>query len=129
MSVLSDLEKLHAAEDFFSYLKVDFDPALLRVARLHILKRMGTYLGEKDFSGPNEEAIFVSARETLVQAYQDFTNSTPIEQRVFKGAAGARPKPPETRGASPEAFLPLDALGIDPARSRLEPALYSIKSG
>ena len=54
MSVLSDLEKLHAAEDFFSYLKVDFDPALLRVARLHILKRMGTYLAEKDFSGPNE---------------------------------------------------------------------------
>ena len=51
MSVLAELEKLSSAEDFFVYLKVDFDPALLRVARLHILKRMGKYLAEKDFGG------------------------------------------------------------------------------
>jgi nitrogenase-stabilizing/protective protein len=50
MSVLSNLEKLHSAEDFFSCLKVDFDPAMVRVARLHILKRMGKYLAEKDFA-------------------------------------------------------------------------------
>ena len=56
MSVLAELEKLSSAEDFFSYLKVDYDPALLRVARLHILKRMGKYLAAKDFSGDSEEA-------------------------------------------------------------------------
>ena len=112
MSVLSDLEKLHAAEDFFSYLKVDFDPALLHVARLHILKRMGTYLAEKDFSGPNEEAIFASARETLVQAYQDFTNSTPIDQRVFKVLQEHDPSHPKPAEQAPEAFVPLDALTV-----------------
>ena len=112
MSVLSDLEKLHAAEDFFSYLKVDFDPALLRVARLHILKRMGKYLAEKDFSGPNEEAIFASARETLVQAYQDFTNSKPIDQRVFKVLQEHDPSRPKPAEQVPEAFVPLDALTI-----------------
>ena len=41
MSVLADVEKLHAAEDFFSYLKVGYDPALVQVAQLHILRRMG----------------------------------------------------------------------------------------
>ena len=55
MSVLAELEKLSSAEEFFSCLKVDYDPALLHVARLHILKRMGKYLAAKDFSGASEE--------------------------------------------------------------------------
>ena len=48
MSVLADLEKLHAAEDFFSYLKVGYEHAFVQVARLHIMRRMGKYLADKD---------------------------------------------------------------------------------
>jgi Nitrogen fixation protein NifW len=113
VSVLSDLEKLHAAEDFFSYLKVDFDPAVLRVSRLHILKRMGSYLAEKDFGGADEEAIFASARETLLQAYQDFTDSKPIDQRVFKVLQEHDPnRPSKPDESAPQPFVPLDALTI-----------------
>ena len=50
MSALSDLEKPHAAEDFFSYLKVGYDPALVQVARLHIMRRMGKYLAARSSS-------------------------------------------------------------------------------
>lgn len=113
MGVLSDLEKLHSAEDFFSYLEVEFDPALLRVARLHILKRMGEYLAEKDFSGLSEEVAFAEAHCMLDQAYRDFTASKPIDERVFKvlqehdpSLLTAAPEP------EPKPYVPLNSLTI-----------------
>jgi nitrogenase-stabilizing/protective protein len=113
MSVLADLEKLHSAEDFFAYLKVDFDPALLRVARLHILARMGKYLAGKDFSAASEETIFAEARETLVQAYRDFAASSPLGERVFKVLQEHDPNrnaPPAEQ--APKPFVPLDSLTV-----------------
>lgn len=113
MSVLGDLEKLHSAEDFFSYLKVEFDPALLRIVRLHILKRMGKYLAEKDFSAASEEQIFAGARETLVHAYRDFTASSPLGERVFKVLQDHDPnRDAPAPDAAPRPFVPLDSLTI-----------------
>ncbi len=97
MSILADLEKLSSAEDFFSYLKVDYDPARLRVARLHILKRMGKYLAAKDFSAAGEDRIYEEARETLTLAYRDFAESSPIDQRVFKVLQDHDPSRPSRR--------------------------------
>jgi len=113
MSVLAELEKLSSAEDFFSYLKVEYEPAHLRVARLHILRRMGMYLAAKDFGGANDEGVFAGAQEALKQAYADFVESSPIDERVFKvlkdrdpNRAGAKPQ------CAPGAFVPLDQLTI-----------------
>jgi nitrogenase-stabilizing/protective protein len=45
MSGLMDrMRGLSAAEEFFAMLQVPYDPAVLQVARLHILRRMGQYL-------------------------------------------------------------------------------------
>jgi nitrogenase-stabilizing/protective protein len=113
VSVLSDLEKLHAAEDFFTYLKVDFDPALVRVSRLHILKRMGKYLAGKDFTDASEEKVFDEARETLAQAYRDFCASKPIDERVFKVLQEHDPsRPVEPAEPAPKPFVPLDSLTV-----------------
>ena len=113
MSVLAKLEKLSSAEEFFSCLKVDYDPALLRVARLHILKRMGKYLAAKDFSGASDQQIFEEARETLAQAYRDFTASKPIDERVFKVLQDRDPaRPAPAAEPAPKAFVPLDQLTI-----------------
>ncbi len=112
MSVLSDLEKLHAAEDFFSYLKVEYDPEVLRVSRLHILKRMGKYLEEKDFSGASEDEVFARARETLLKSYQDFVASSPIGERVFKVLQDHDPSREKVEEPAPKPFVPLDSLTI-----------------
>ncbi len=112
MSVLSDLEKLHAAEDFFSYLKVEYDPEVLRVSRLHILKRMGKYLDGKDFAGASEDQVFAETRETLVKAYKDFLASRPIDERVFKVLQERDPARPAAEEAGKKAFVPLDSLTI-----------------
>jgi nitrogenase-stabilizing/protective protein len=112
MSVLSDLEKLHAAEDFFAYLKVEYDPGLLHVARLHILKRMGKYLAGKNFDGMDDEAALAEARETLAQAYTDFVGSRPIDERVFKVLQEHDPSNAAPKEAQTKAFVPLAALKV-----------------
>ena len=111
MTILADLERLHAAEDFFAYLKVPHDPALLSVARLHILKRMGRYLAQKDFAGLADEAVFAEAQETLARAYADFTASRPIDERVFKVLQEHDPSRPAEGPKKP--FVPLAALFAD----------------
>lgn len=89
MSVLAELEKLHSAEDFFSYLKVDFDPAVVSVARLHILKRMGKYLAGKDFSGASEEEVFASAHDVALGLSR--LRRFPADRRArLQGTPGAR---------------------------------------
>ena len=113
MSVLADLEKLSSAEDFFAYLKVDYDPAHLQVARLHILRRMGIYLAAKDFSGAGDESLFIGAREALLKAYGDFIESSPLDERVFKVLKDRDPNRAAPQAeAAPKAFVPLDQLTI-----------------
>ncbi len=94
MTVLKQLSKLSSAEEFFQFLDVPFEPAVLQVARLHILRRMGDNLR----AAPNEiddEALRAILRRHLAQAYQDFVNSTPLNERVFKVLKDAvHPKTP-----------------------------------
>ncbi len=83
MTVLEQLAKLSSAEDYFRFLGVSYDPAVLNVARLHILRRMGDNLRETGME-PDEEKARSYFRAHLERAYQDFVVSTPIKERVFK---------------------------------------------
>ena len=95
MNVVEKLNQLSSAEDFFRELNVPYDPAVLNVARLNILRRMGQYLHEIPESCSEEER-YEHARGNLLQAYLDFVHSTPLEQKVFKvlQQAGAKPSAP-----------------------------------
>lgn len=84
MSALDRLRKLSSAEDFFEALNIPYDPAVLRVARLHILRRMGEYLANSDSGAANDDDVWLACRAFLENAYNDFVASPPIEQRVFK---------------------------------------------
>ena len=88
MRVLDDLSRLSSAEEFFTHLEVPFEPQIVHVSRLHILRRMGQYLksSQQDgvFDGLCDREVKALCRDHLEQAYQDFVASSPIQERVFK---------------------------------------------
>jgi nitrogenase-stabilizing/protective protein len=107
MSILQQLRGLSSAEEFFAFLDVDFDPKVVNVARLHILRRMGEYLAREDLEALDEKEARGLCRAQLEKAYVDFVASSPLEQRVFKVLKDAvKPKP----AASPRLLVPLAAL-------------------
>jgi nitrogenase-stabilizing/protective protein len=62
-----------------------FDERVLQVNRLHILKRFYQYLHKSDgLAAADEMEQFRRYRELLAQAYQDFVQSTPAREKVFK---------------------------------------------
>ena len=92
MTVLEQLSKLSSAEDFFRFLGVPYEPSVLDVARLHILRRMGDNL-RKAGDVPDEAKARAYFRAHLERAYLDFVHSSPILERVFKVHQDAiRPK-------------------------------------
>jgi len=105
MTILDELKNLSTAEDFFRCLGVFYDPRVLNVARLHIMKRMGQYLRSNTLTGVDEETARKLCGEHLKRAYDDFVASSPLEQRVFKVLQDA------VRPAG-ETFVPLSALNV-----------------
>jgi nitrogenase-stabilizing/protective protein len=88
MSAIEELSRLSSAEDFFVFLDVPYDPAIVRFARLHILRRMGQYIKGSELDGVfdelSEAEVRAMCRGHLEQAYQDFVESSPIQERLFK---------------------------------------------
>ncbi|WP_420971690.1 nitrogenase stabilizing/protective protein NifW [Bradyrhizobium sp. B120] len=103
--ILDRLGKAASAEEFFSLLGVDYDPKIVNVARLHILKRMGQHFAKEQFAGAAEPEVRARCKAMLEQAYADFAASSPIDQRVFKVLKDAVADPKK-----PAAFVPLSAL-------------------
>ena len=104
------LKRLSSAEDFFAALGVPYDDAVLRVARLHILKRMGEYLDGDDLEGLPDLLAAARAKAVLQRAYADFQSSSPLAQRVFKVLKEHdpdRPVPPRNAFVSLDEIAPL----------------------
>lgn len=98
--ILQKMRGLSSAEEFFTALNVDYDPKILNVCRLHILKRMGQYLAEEDFDDLPDRVIAARAKAMLERAYADFVSASPLSQRVFKVLKDHDPeKPADHRGA------------------------------
>jgi nitrogenase-stabilizing/protective protein len=100
MKILDQLNSLSSAEDFFTFLDIDFDPSVVRVARLHIMRRMGQYIKGSQLDGVfdalEDEQVRVLCREHLEQAYLDFVESSPLKERLFKVHQEAVAPKPET---------------------------------
>jgi nitrogenase-stabilizing/protective protein len=84
VGILDQLNKASSAEDFFALLGVAYDPKVVNVARLHILRRMAQYLASEDFDGAPDADVAARCKAVLERAYADFVTSSPIDQRVFK---------------------------------------------
>lgn len=105
--ILARLKRLSAAEEFFAVLGVSYDPKVLNVSRLHIMKRVGQYLAEEDFSGLPDQVIAARVRATLERAYEDFAISSPLTHRVFKVLKDNDPNKPATPGRT---FVPFASV-------------------
>lgn len=78
------LSELTDAEDFLDYFGVPYDPRVVDVSRLHILKRFHDYLQQAALSGQESApAQRVLYKSLLERAYQDFVHSTPSVEKVF----------------------------------------------
>jgi nitrogenase-stabilizing/protective protein len=104
---LEQLAGLSAAEEFFEALDVPFDPAVVAVNRLHIMKRFGEYAAAH--SEPDRDTL----RDCLARAHEDFVHSDARREKVF---AVFRQ---HTDGAG-RAFIPLEALSPSQSKPRGE---------
>jgi nitrogenase-stabilizing/protective protein len=102
--ILAQLQQASSAEDFFTLLGIEYDAKHVNVVRLHILRRMGQYLVSENFDGLSEEAVRERCKAVLEQAYADFIESSPLDQRVFKVLKDA------VKPAKPPVFVPLTTL-------------------
>ncbi|MDX8456872.1 nitrogenase stabilizing/protective protein NifW [Mesorhizobium sp. VK9D] len=105
--ILARLKGLSAAEEFFAVLGVSYDPKVLNVSRLHIMKRVGQYLAEEDLSDLPDQVVAARVRATLLRAYEDFTTSSPLKHRIFKVLKDHDPNKPATPGRT---FVPFESV-------------------
>ena len=103
---LNALGALSAAEEFFDFFALSYDPAVLGVNRLHILKRFNQYLRSSTPTVAElpPDAQFPHCRALLQRAYQDFIRSTPAQEKVFKvfqDADGSHVDLDQLRGSLP----------------------------
>ena len=85
LTLAEAMEDLVSAEDFLEYFEVPFDPAVVHVNRLHILKRFYQYLHTTEgLAGLDDIDMFKRYRELLARAYDDFVHSNAATERVFK---------------------------------------------
>lgn len=78
-----DLEELVSAEEFLDYFEIPYDATRVHVNRLHILQRFHDYMQAAKLS--DDEAICrAELKAALARAYEDFCQSTPQEEKIFK---------------------------------------------
>lgn len=84
-ALIDDLKRLESAEEFLDYFALAYEPAVVRVSRLHILKRFYQYLArEGGVEGLPPASAYEVCRAALARAYGDFVASSGVEQKVFK---------------------------------------------
>jgi len=83
-----DLADLSSAEDFFAYFDLTFDPRVMAVSRLHILKRFHDNLSRVDgLESLDDPATREVYRRQLADAYCEFAAGAPPAAPAFPGLA------------------------------------------
>lgn len=83
--LLQRIQEFSAAEEFLDFFGIEYQPDVVHVNRLHILKRFNQYLNRTPIP---EDADESTARDTckslLKQAHDDFVKSNAAQEKVFK---------------------------------------------
>lgn len=83
---LAALRQLVQAEDFFEFFALPFEPRVVQVFRLHILKRFALEMERIDREVPaaDEAGRLALYRDALRRSHDVFERSTAQEERLFK---------------------------------------------
>ncbi len=83
--LLERIQQFSAAEEFLDFFGIEYQPAVVHVNRLHILKRFNQYLGKTPIPDDMDEAAaWEACKKLLAQAHDDFVSSTAAKEKVFK---------------------------------------------
>ncbi len=80
---LSQFNQLKDAEEYFTFFDLSYDPKVVNVNRLHILRKFSQLVQQEDKA--QDEAQKLSAyRQAFQTAYDLFLTSNSVEQKLFK---------------------------------------------
>jgi len=83
--VLDQLYAFSAAEEFLDFFGITYDPDVVHVNRLHILKRFNQYLAQSPVPDDvDDETAREKCTSLLTRAYNDFVKSNAAQEKVFK---------------------------------------------
>ncbi|CDK97578.1 Nitrogenase-stabilizing/protective protein nifW [Magnetospirillum gryphiswaldense MSR-1 v2] len=100
--ILEQLRGLSAAEEFFTLLDVPYDPRIINVSRLHILKRFQQYLKQDGVEALAEDSRKAACAASLKKAHDDFAATSGVDEKLFKVFKDQQAPAP--------GFISLDAL-------------------
>lgn len=102
---LAAFERCRTAEEYFALLGVPYDPRVVDVNRLHILRHFAGELAGLRRHCTGEESpdqMLDAYRDALTRSYRTFTTSTALDHRLFK----------VLRDRAPRAFVPAAAVEV-----------------
>jgi nitrogenase-stabilizing/protective protein len=90
---LDAVRRAGTAEEYFAALGVAYEPRVLAVSRLHILRHFGAQAAQIDQEqaggagvgcGPADETVLAAYRRALQSSYDAFTSAGALDHRLFK---------------------------------------------
>ena len=83
--VLQSISGFSDTEQFLDFFGVEYEPGVVHVNRLHIMKRFGQYLNRSPIPDDMDETTaWNTCKQLLIQAHDDFVKSTAAQEKVFK---------------------------------------------
>ncbi|WP_131747203.1 nitrogenase-stabilizing/protective protein NifW [Frankia sp. Cppng1_Ct_nod] len=100
---LAAFRRCETAEEYFQTLDVAYDPRVVAVNRLHILRHFAAAVARIDAEHASTDARTAAYREALAASYEAFTTATALDHRLFKVLADRAPR----------AFVELDTITVE----------------
>ncbi|WP_239308102.1 MULTISPECIES: nitrogenase-stabilizing/protective protein NifW [unclassified Frankia] len=105
--LLAAFGRAGTAEEYFEVLDVPYDPRVVAVNRLHILRHFSAAVARIDAAVAAPDARMAAYRAALADAHEAFTTGTALDHRLFKVLADRAPR----------AFVALDAVTVESQES------------
>ncbi len=83
---LSEFNQITDAEQYFEFFELPYDPQIVNVNRLHILRKFSQHIESIDAASTSTTEVerLEEYRSALQQAYDVFLSSSALQQKLFK---------------------------------------------